>query len=150
VHGQFLAWGRSVVNAAAADLEAAIPGASRGSESHLAGYEALYVHFQDAKLPQRLAIWLFAAEEGTPNNFPGQRDIIGVGLKHDADAELERSAWRLRPLTPFSWRTHIDDRYAGMRWLQPAHDLDSDAQGAGRQLTERILIALRRSGAVKS
>jgi hypothetical protein len=148
VSGSFLTWGRRVINACASQLEATIAEAARGSESHLAGYEAIYVHFKDAKVPQPLAVWLFAAEEGTPNNFAGQPDIIGIGLKHDADAELDRDAWRFRPLTPFSWRTHIDDRYAGMRWLRPARELDRNEQLAASEITERVHAALHRSGAV--
>src|SRR4051794_22481497 len=44
----FLGWGRTVANGVASRLEDAIVGARRGPESHLDGYEAVYVHLRDA------------------------------------------------------------------------------------------------------
>ncbi|MGZ4200725.1 MAG: hypothetical protein ACXVRH_01570 [Thermoleophilaceae bacterium] len=145
----FLVWGREVVNEAAARLEQSIPGAARGSESHLDGYEALYVHFRDAHLPQDLAVWLYAAREGSANNVAGFRDAIGVGLKHNADAELDVDAWSFRRLTPFAWRRHVDTRYEGFRWLQNADQLPSDSKQAAAAIVERVLRALQRCRAIK-
>jgi hypothetical protein len=144
----FLAWGRLVVNATATRLESEIPGAARKAESHLKGYEALYVHFRDAKMPQDLAVWLFAAREGTANNVRGFRDAIGVGIKHDADVELDQGAWSFRPLSPFTWKRHIDGRYEGYRWLRNADALPPDPDAAAAEVVEQVLRTLRRAEAV--
>ena len=138
-----------MVDAIADRLETEIPGAWRGWASHLAGYEALYVHFHDAKLPQELAVWLFAVKAGTANNVPRLPDAIGVGLKHDADNELDRASWRLRPLTPLSWRTHVDDRYEGFRWLRDAGDLPHGVDAVADEIASRVLVVLRRAGALR-
>jgi hypothetical protein len=137
------------VNEAAGRLEAAITGAARGAESHLDGYEAIYVHFRDARLPQSLAVWLFAAREKSANNVPGFRDAIGVGLKHDADDELNADAWSFRPLTPFAWRRHVDGRYEGFRWLKNADELPPGPEPAGAEVADRVLRTLRRAGAIE-
>ena len=145
----FLDRGREIIDATAAQLEAAIPGARRGNRSRLPGYEAVYVHFRDAELPQSLALWLFAAESGTPNSVPGARDSVGVGIKHDADEELDAGAWRFRRLTPFAWREHVDAQFAGFRWLLPADDLDEDPAAAATAIAERVLRTLRGARAVR-
>jgi hypothetical protein len=144
----FLAWGRGVIDASASRLEAQIAGAHRGRESHLSACEAIYLHLRDAHVQQDVAVWLFAAKAGTANNVRGYGDVIGVGLKHDADEELTRGAWKLRPLAPFSWRTHVDDRHEGFRWLRNAAELPEDATAAGEQIAERVLTTLRRARAV--
>jgi hypothetical protein len=144
----FLAWGRSVVNATAANLEAEIPGAARKAESHLKGYEAIYVHFRDAKMPQDLAVWLFAVREGTANNVRGFRDAIGVALKHDANTELDQGAWSFRPLSPFTWKRQIDGRYEGYRWLRNADALPPDPDLAAAEVAGQVLKTLRRAEAV--
>jgi hypothetical protein len=105
----FLQWGRTVVNATATVLEAEIPSARRGKPSTLPGYEALYVYFQDTHVPQQLAVWLYATREGAPYNVRGGKDVIAVGLKHDADIELDRRAWKFRRLSLFTWRKHVDE-----------------------------------------
>lgn len=109
----FLAWGRKVVNASALRIEEKVAGARRGSESSLDGYEAIYVHFRDPKLPQDLAVWIYAARAGSANSVPGYRDAVGIGLKRDSDEELKPGEWTFRSLTPLSWRRHVDDRYEG-------------------------------------
>jgi len=144
----FLPWGRAVITAAATALEAEIPGARRGSERRPRNHEALYVHFTDARLPQTMAIWLFATQAGTPYNVRGLGDAIGVGLKHDASEELDRGGWKLRPISPFSWRVHVDERYEGYRWLRVESDLPADPDDAGREIAERVLQTLRRAAAV--
>lgn len=144
----FLAWGRLVVNEAAVRLEGEIADAHRGAESHLKGYEARYVHFRDAKLPQHLAVWLFAVAEGTANNVRDGHDAIGVGLKHDADGELDQGAWRFRRLGPFTWQTQIDARYAGFRWMRNADTLPPDPAAAADEIAEQVLRTLRRADAV--
>jgi hypothetical protein len=144
----FLAWGRAVVNATASRLEEAIAGAQRGSESHLDGYEALYVHFRDAKVPQPLAVWIYAAREGSANNVSGYRDAIGIGVKRDADEELNEGAWAFRALSPLRWRRHIDSRYEGYRWLRNADELPRDADQAAADIADRVLATLRRAGAI--
>lgn len=144
----FPGWSRAVIRAAAADLEAEIPGAQRGKERRVRGQLALYVHFTDARLPQTLAIWLYGAEEGSAYNVPGSGDTIGVGLKYDADEELDRGAWKLRPIAPFNWRVHIDERSQGYRWLRPESELPADPAEAGHQIAARVLMTLRRAAAV--
>lgn len=144
----FLAWGRLVVNATATLLEGEVPGARRKAESRLKGYEALYVHFRDAKLQQDLAVWLFAACDGAANNVRGYRDAIGVGLKHDADRELNAGAWTFRPLGPFTWKKHIDGRYEGYRWLRDARLLPEDPEVAATEVAAKVMKALRRAEAV--
>jgi len=146
----FLAWGRNVIDRTADRLEQEIPGAARGTERHLPDYEAIYVHFADARIPQQLALWLYAAPASAPYNVRGYPDVIGVGLKHDADEELERGQWKLRPLAPFTWRTHIDDRWEGYRWLRRADELSEDPALAADEIAERVLGTLRRSSMVTS
>jgi hypothetical protein len=148
VSEDFLAWGRLVVNATATALEGEIPGAARKAESHLKGYEGLYVHFRDAKMPQDLAVWLFAAREGTANNVRGFKDAIGVGLKHDADQELDQGAWSFRPLSPFTWKRQIDGRYEGYRWLRNADALPPDPEAAAEEVAGQVMRTLRRAAAV--
>ena len=144
----FAGWSRAVIRVAATELEAEIPGAHRGKESRLRGQLALYVHFTDARLPQTLAIWLYGAEEGSAYNVPGYGNTIGVGLKYDADEELDRGAWKLRPISPFTWRVHVDARFQGYRWLRPESELPADPNEAGLQIAERVLMTLRRAAAV--
>jgi hypothetical protein len=140
--------GREIVDAAAAQLEATIPGARRGGPRRLAGADALYVQFGDAELPQQLAIWLFAAESGSASSVPGAPDAIGVGIRHDGGQELGRGAWRFRRLLPFSWRQHIDGRFEGYRWYCPVADLPADPAAAGVAIGDRVLRTLRAARAV--
>ena len=144
----FQARGREIVDAAAARLEAAIPGARRGGPRRLAGADALYVQFRDAELPQQLAVWLFAAEGGSASSAPGVLDAIGVGLRHDGGQELGRGAWRFRRLMPFSWRRHLDARVEGYRWFCPVADLPADPAEAGAVIGDRVLRTLRAARAV--
>src|SRR4051794_26138174 len=93
----FRAWARSVVDETATRITAAVDGAWPGSPSSLKdGYEAIYVHFADAKLPQSLCVWLYSTLARGDNNFSGYGDIIGIGLKHNANDELDPGAWRFR------------------------------------------------------
>jgi hypothetical protein len=140
--------GRAIVDAAAAQLEAAIPGARRGSPRRLAGADAVYVQFGDAELPQQLAVWLFPAESGTASSVPGAVDAIGVAIRHDGGQELGRGAWRFRRLLPFSWRQHVDGRFEGYRWFCPVADLPADPAAAGAAIAERVLRTLRAARAV--
>ncbi|MGI8781981.1 MAG: hypothetical protein ACR2L8_17760 [Solirubrobacteraceae bacterium] len=140
--------GRQIVDAAAAQLEAAIPGARRGRPRRLAGADAVYVQFGDVELPQQLAVWLFAAEEGSASSVPGALDAIGVGIRHDGGEELGRGAWRFRRLMPFSWHQHIDARFEGYRWFCPVADLPADPAAAGAVIGDRVLRTLRAARAV--
>lgn len=139
----FLQWGRATINAGAARLEASVPDAKRGSESRLTGYESIYVHFRDQKVPGRIAVWLFAAEAGSGNSIGGYRDAIGVGIKRDPDVELVPSAWRFRNLRPFRWQTHVDERYAGYRWMNNADGLPTEPERAADVLADQIQKTLR-------
>jgi hypothetical protein len=142
--------GRQIVDAAATQLEAAIPGARRGSPRRLAGADAVYVQFGDAELPQQLSVWLFAAEGGSASSVPGAPDAIGVGIRHDGGEELGRGAWRFRRLLPFSWRQHIDTRFEGYRWFCPVAELPADPAAAGAVIGDRVLRTLRAARAVDS
>jgi hypothetical protein len=145
VSDAFLTWGRQVINRTADRLEREIPGCARGKERHLPDYESIYVHFADARIPQRLAVWLYATTAGAPYGVRGYPDAIGVGLKHDSDEELVRGEWKLRPIAPFTWRTHIDDRWEGYRWLRRADELSQDPGAAADEIAERVLGTLRRA-----
>jgi hypothetical protein len=140
--------GRLIVDAAAAQLAAAIPGARRGSPRRLAGADAVYVQFGDAELPQQLSVWLFAAEGGSASSVPGAPDAIGVAIRHDGGQELGRGAWRFRRLLPFSWRQHIDVRVEGYRWFCPVAELPADPAAAGAVIGDRVLRTLRAARAV--
>jgi hypothetical protein len=140
--------GRQIVDAAAEQLESAIPGARRGSPRRLAGAEAVYVQFGDAELPQQLAVWMFPAEGGARSSVPGALDAIGVGLRHDGGEELGRGAWQFRRLMPFSWRQHIDARFEGYRWFCSVADLPADPVAAGAVISDRVLRTLRAARAV--
>lgn len=144
----FLTWGRTVVDVAALLLEDRIPGAHRGKPSRRPYYEAVYVHFQDAHLPQAMAVWLYATREGTSFNVRNYEDVIGVGLKHDTDVELDRAVWKFRRLPLFVWQKHIDDRWEGFRWMRRAGDLPEDPHAASEEIVGRVLAALRRAGAI--
>ena len=144
----FLQWGRTVVDATAALLEAEIPGARRGKPSSLLDYEAVYVHFQDAHVPQPLAVWVYAAREGAAYNVRGSKDMIAVGFKHDTDDELDRKAWKFRRLSLFTWKKHVDERWEGFRWLCSIRDLSEDPHEASKEVAGRVLAALRRAGAI--
>jgi hypothetical protein len=148
VSDAFLTWGRQVINRTADRLEQEIPGSTRGNESRLPDYEAIYVHFPDVRIPQQLAVWLYATRAGAPYNVRGYPDVIAVGLKHDADQELVRGEWKLRPLAPFSWRTHVDDRWEGYRWLRRVGELSADPASAADEIGDRILGTLRRCSAL--
>ena len=141
----FLAWGRDVIHRTADRLEREIPGAARGKESHRPDYESVYVDFADARLPQTLALWLFAAKSGARTNVRGYPDIVGAGLKHDADEELARGQWKLRPLAPFAWHVHVDERVEGYRWLRRASELPEDPAAAADEIGDRVIGTLRRS-----
>jgi hypothetical protein len=141
----FLPWGRQVIDRTADRLLLEIPRCTRGADRHVADFEGVYVHFPDARIPQPLALWLYAAPAGAPYSVRGYPDAIGVGLKHDADEELTRGQWKLRPIAPFAWRTHIDDRWEGYRWLRRAAELPQDPKAAADEITERVLGTLRRA-----
>jgi len=140
--------GDQIVDAAATQLEAAIPGARRGTLRRLAGAKAAYVQFGDAELPQQLTVWLFPAEAGSASSVPGAADAIGVAIRHDGGEELGRGAWRFRRLMPFSWRQHVDARYEGYRWYCPVADLPPDPAAAGGVVVDRVLRTLRAARAV--
>jgi hypothetical protein len=149
VPDDFLQWGRAVVDAAATLVEAEIPGARRGRRRRLKDCEEVYVHFQDVHLPQPMALWLYATPEGAARNVRGAKDVIAVGLKHDADEELDRPTWKFRRLGLFTWREHIDARHGeGFRWLCGPSELPEDPQAASREVARRVLAALRRAGAI--
>jgi hypothetical protein len=139
---------REIVDAAAARLEAEIPGARRGTVRRLAGADAVYLQFADADLPQQLTVWLFAAEAGAPSSSPGAPDAIGVAIRHDGGQELGRGAWRFRRLMPFAWRRHIDARVEGYRWFCPVADLPAGPAEAGATVGDRVLRTLRAARAV--
>lgn len=143
-----MAWGRTVVDAAALLLEADIPGARRGKPSRLRDSETVYVHFQDAHLPQAMTVWLYATRQGAAYNVRNYEDVIGVGLKHETDVELDRAVWKFRRLPLFTWHTHIDDRWEGFRWMCRVGDLPDDPQAASEVIVGRVLAALRRAGAI--
>ena len=142
--------GKQIVDAAATQLEAAIPGARRGNPRRLAGVEAAYVQFGDAELPQQLTVWLFAADSGSASSVPGAPDAIGVAIRHYGGEELGRGAWRFRRLMPFSWRQHVDDRFEGYRWFCPVAELPADPAAAGAVIGDRVLRTLRAARAVGS
>ena len=145
----FLAWGRSVVNSVADRLEESIPAAKRGNESHLPGYEAIYVHLVDAKITGRIAVWAFAAREGSANNVRGYRDAIGIGLKRDADVELVPGEFRFRRLTPWRWQRQVDERYEGFRWLRNADELPSDPDHAAQELADQVIRTMQAAEILK-
>jgi hypothetical protein len=139
----FLRWGRAVIDGVADRLERAIPDAKRRTDTHRRDVESVYVHLHDRKVPGRLAVWLYAARAGSANSVRGYRDAIGVGLKQNADAELDPGAFRFRRLMPWRWQTHIDERYEGIRWLRNADELPADSDEAADELAERLLRTLR-------
>ena len=148
----FTAWGREVVRAAAELLVGRIPESQQprvGSPGDVRtaplGYAARYVHFTNPDFPESLAVWLFAVVAGHPYGFPGPEDRLAVGLKHDADEELDVDRWRLRlGPTPFTWRSHVDRRYAGYRLTLDAR-LDVPAPAAAAALADAAERALARA-----
>lgn len=147
----FRSWARALVDEVANRLNAVIPSARVGSPSSLPdGYEAVYVHFRDAAVPQELCVWVFSSLSGGENNFRGYGDIIGVGLKHNANDELDAQAFRFRLIgSRFRWRKHRDERYAGFRLIEDAGTLRSmPVNRAAERVTDEIAAQLTRAKAV--
>jgi hypothetical protein len=130
VSDAFLTWGRQVINRTADRLEQEIPGSTRGNESRLPDYEPSTSISLTCGSHSGLRCGSTRRGAGAPYNVHGYPDVIAVGLKHDADQELVRGEWKLRPLAPFSWRTHVDDRWEGYRWLRRAGELSADPASA--------------------
>jgi hypothetical protein len=148
----FRTWARAVVDNTAARLIEVIDDARAGSPSSLtAGYEAVYVHFSDAAVPQRLCVWIYSTLARGDNNFAGYGDIIGVGLKHDADEELDPGAWRFRLQgSRFRWRKHCDARYEGFRLIESADALRAQpVEEAAKRVCATVLHQLERSNALQ-
>ena len=82
---------------------------------------------------------------GARTNVRGYPYVVGVGLTHDADEELARGQWKLRPLAPFAWHTHVDERLEGYRWLRRASELPEDPAAAAGEIGDRVVGTLRRS-----
>jgi hypothetical protein len=148
----FESWARPVVEAAAERARGAIPSAQHptvGSEgsarSVRRGYIARYVHFVHPEYQDKLALWLFAVPAGHPYNVSRSEANLGIGIKHDADTELDEVAWTLR-LSPagFRWRPHLDHQYAGFRIYLPA-DLKRAQGSQAEGLADRALRASRRA-----
>lgn len=148
----FKAWARAVVDETAARLISEIDGAHAGPPKSLkaADYEAAFVHFSDAHLPQALCVWIFATRAGGSKNFPHGGDIIGVGLKQDADEELDKGAWRFRLQgSRFRWREHNNARYEGFRLIEPADALrEAPVEDTAMQLAASIAQQLKRARAI--
>lgn len=147
----FRGWARQVVDATTDRLIESIPGASAGTPSSLrSGYEARYVHFTDHEIPQPLCVWVYSSLAGGDNNFRGTGDVIGVGLKHDADDELDPGEWRFRLQgSRFRWRKHCDDRYAGFRLIEAAEPLrDLSLETAADTIARAVLAQLERAKAI--
>lgn len=108
------------------------------------------MHFTDAAVPQALALWIFFAKSGTAYNVPGRGDVLGVGLKHDSDTELDRQANRFRIQGgPFRWARHVDSRYEGYRLIENADRLHAVAdQTATDEVVRRVMDALHNSNMV--
>jgi len=147
VTDDFLLWGHTVIATVADAVTSAIPGARSGSDSQLPDYRAVYVHFTDARIPQALAVWLYATRAGALYNVRGYGDAIGVALKHDTDDELDRGAWKPRSLSPFSWRTHIGDRCratagsATRRTARRCHYISMHAPGRPDRARVRTIVS---------
>jgi hypothetical protein len=151
------AWGRAVVEDAAARIVAEIPTEQRpetGKTSRAVsagrGYISRYVHFRHPAYPAQRAVWLFAVPAGHAYDFAPPHDRVGAGLMQDANAELDpsRFAAGLTRSGAFAWKTHIDARYEGYR-LAISVDPDSDApESVAAELASQVLHGLRRAGLI--
>ena len=85
------------------------------------------------------------------NNFAGHGDIIGIGLKHDANEELDPGAWRFRLQgSRFRWRKHCDARYAGFRLIESADALRAHpVEETAERLCVTVTQQLERSNALQ-
>jgi hypothetical protein len=153
----FEAWGRAVVERAAAVILAAIPNAQLPEPGQTAravsagrGYISRYAHFRHPAYPAQRAVWLFAVPAGHPYDFKPPHNRVGAGLMQDPNTELSpsRFAAGMTRSGAFTWRSHIDARYAGYR-LALTVDPDADApETVATQLAAEVLQGLRRAGLI--
>lgn len=150
----FLYYGRQIVTDAAQALIEAIPRWQEPSEPTLGsgpGYEEAAVGFTDARGEQPLLVWLFAADVGAPANFPSRPSVVGAGLRHDMNTELDESAFKLRLAGgPFRWHRHLNEVH-GYRTILPLPEFSTiSIEDTVRQLGERIIAGLRRARMIES
>ena len=154
---EFEAWGRAVVERAAALILSEIPAAQRPETGKTAravsagrGYISRYVHFRHPGHPAQRAVWLFAVPAGHPYDFSPPHDRVGAGLMQDPNAELSQSRFAagLTRSGAFTWRSHIDARYEGYR-LDVRVDPAADApERIAKELATQVLHGLRRAGLI--
>jgi hypothetical protein len=153
----FEAWGRAVVERAAALIVAAIPAAQRPESGKTAravsagrGYISRYVHFRHPAHPVQRAVWLFAVPAGHPHDFTPPHDRVGAGLMQDANTELDASRFAagMTRSGAFTWKSHIDARCEGYR-LALRVDPDADeVESVATELAAQVLHSLRRAGLI--
>jgi len=154
---EFEAWGRAVVDRAAALILAEIPAAQRPETGKTAravsagrGYLSRYVHFLHPGHPAQRAVWLFAVPAGHPFDFRPPHDRVGAGLLQDANSELSASRFAagMTRSGAFTWRSHIDARCEGYR-LDVRVDPVADApERVATELAGQVLHGLRRAGLI--
>jgi hypothetical protein len=150
----FLHYGRQIVTDVAQALTAAIPSwqearePTRGSGP---GYEESAVAFNDARTGMPLLLWVFAADVGSPVNFPTRPSVVGAGLRQDMNTELDERAFKIR-LTggPFRWHRHLNDNQ-GYRTIIALPEFSTiSIEDTVRGFGERVIAGLRRARMIES
>ena len=154
---QFEAWGRAVVERAAALIVADIPDAQRPETGKTAravsagrGYISRYVHFRHPGQPAQRAVWLFAVPEGHAYDFAPPHARVGAGLMQDAKTELSSSRFAagMTRSGAFTWKTHIDARYEGYRLAVKVDPDGDEPDRVASELASQVLHGLRRAGLI--
>jgi hypothetical protein len=154
---RYEAWGRTVVEAAAARILAAIPAEQRPETGRTSravsagrGYISRYVHFRHPGHPAQRAVWLYAVPSGHAYDFAPPHDRVGAGLMQDANAELDPSRFAAGMIRSgaFAWKTHLDARYEGYRLALKVDPETDTPQAVAAELASQVLHGLRRAGLI--
>jgi hypothetical protein len=148
------AWGRSVVERAAELILAEIPeaqiprtGATGRAITAGRGYVSRYVHFRRPDMADERAVWLFVVPAGHDYNVDHTQARAGAGLMQNVDTELDPTPLAAGVPKPnaFSWRRHLDQRYAGYRLFRGVDPDVESPDAVADELASRVLSGLRRA-----
>jgi len=152
---EFEAWGKVVVERAAAAVLAAIPAAQKPEPGTTArrslggtGYISSHLRFlqPDGLAPR--ALWLFAVPAGHAYDFRPPHDRVGAGLLHDASTELSSSRFAagMTRSGAFTWKVHLDARHEGYRLALKVDPSGDDPEAVAQELSSQVLGSLERIG----
>jgi hypothetical protein len=152
---EFEAWGKVVVERAAAAVLAALPDAQSPQPGKTArrslggvGFISRHILFvqPDGLAPR--ALWLFAVPAGHAYDFRPPHDRVGAGLMHDAGTELSSSRFAagMQRSGSFTWKVHLDARHEGYRLALKVDAATDDPEAVAAELSGQVLGSLERIG----